>query len=293
VQWFTTRTHENLVIEEKVVTVMNKEKQKVLSFPAVGNARYNASNERQKNVIGSRIDEARRDAGLSLSEFSDLLKQYGVTMSPSGINKWAKGSALPNAYQLMAVCHALDLEVDVGFFTGDHMPLLNEAGLKKVREYRDDLIASGNYKPERQLASIIKYIEMPVSSLAVSAGTGAFLDEGNFETVSFPEKSVPKGADFGLRVSGDSMEPVYHDGQIVWVEKCNALSVGEVGIFSYDGEGYLKVYSEQVPSDENKDAFTDSYGCVRKQPVMLSYNQAYMPKEIMPEAMFKIVGRVL
>ncbi len=32
---------------------------------------------------------------------------------PSGINKWAKGSALPNAYQLVAVCHALDLDVDV------------------------------------------------------------------------------------------------------------------------------------------------------------------------------------
>lgn len=37
-------------------------------------------------------------------------------MSPSGINKWAKGSALPNAYQLVAVCHALDLDVDVSYF---------------------------------------------------------------------------------------------------------------------------------------------------------------------------------
>lgn len=64
---------------------------------------------------------------------------------------------------------------------------------------------------------------MPVSNLAVSAGTGEFLEEGNFEMVSFPEKSVPKGADFGVRVSGDSMEPVYHDGQIVWVEECETL----------------------------------------------------------------------
>ena len=134
---------------------------------------------------------------------------------------------------------------------------------------------------------------MPVSNLAVSAGTGEFLDEGNFEMVSFPEKSVPKGADFGVRVSGDSMEPVYHDGQIVWVEECETLAVGEVGIFVYDGDGYLKVYSEQEPNEQQKDAFTDSYGCLHMQPVMLSYNQAYEPKAIMPDSRFQVVGRVL
>ena len=121
------------------------------------------------------------------------------------------------------------------------------------------------------MVSILKYIEMPVSNLAVSAGTSEFLNEGNFEMVSFPEKSVPKGADFGVRVSGDSMEPVYQDGQIVWGEECETLAVGEVGIFVYDGDGYLKVYSEQEPSEQQKDAFTDSYGCLHMQPVMLSY----------------------
>ena len=29
--------------------------------------------------------------------------------------------------------------------------------------------------------------------------------------------SVPAGAEFGIYVSGDSMEPRYHSGQIVWV----------------------------------------------------------------------------
>lgn len=70
--------------------------------------------------------------------------------------------------------------------------MLNDAGLAKVREYKDDLIASGKYEPQPKVVSILKYIEMPVSNLAVSAGTGEFLDEGNFEMVSFPEKSVPR-----------------------------------------------------------------------------------------------------
>ena len=71
------------------------------------------------------------------------------------------------------------------------------------------------------------------------------------------------------------------------------MAVGEVGIFVYDGDGYLKVYSEQEPNEQQKDVFTDSYGCLHMQPVMLSYNQAYEPKAIMPDSRFQIVGRVL
>ena len=219
---------------------MSKSKAKILSLPITNHANYNAETERQENVIGARIDEARRKAGLSLVDFSALLRQYGVTMSPSGINKWAKGSALPNAYQMMAVCHALDLDVDVSYFCSSHTPVLNDTGLAKVKEYRDDLIASGRYKPQPKVVSILKYIDMPVSNLAVSAGTGEFLEEGNFEMVSFPEKSVPKGADFGVRVSGDSMEPEIPDGSIVFVKKQSEIADGISGAFFLNGEVYCK-----------------------------------------------------
>ena len=132
---------------------------------------------------------------------------------------------------------------------------------------------------------------MPVSYLPASAGTGVFLDEENFETVSFPEASVPERADFGVRVSGDSMEPVYRDGQIVWVQRCSRLRPGEVGVFLYDGEGYLKVYGEQPPEDPER--FTDSGGTVHMQPVLLSYNEAYAPKVVSPDCVFAVAGRVL
>ena len=272
--------------------MMEKRKSKVVPFHSTAVSTYNAANERMENIIGNRIDEARRNAGLSLPQFSKLLKQFGVSVSPSGINKWTKGSALPNAYQLVAICHALDLDANVSFFTGDYTPLLNEEGLEKVRVYRDDLIASGRYRPPTKSAAI-KYIEMPVSNLSVSAGVGEFLDDGAFEMISFPETSVPDGAEFGIRVSGNSMEPVYHDGQIVWVQRCDHLSAGEVGIFVYDGEGYLKAYSEQEPEEADRDSFTDSYGCVHPQPVLISYNQTFAPKIIRAEAAFQIVGRVL
>ena len=271
---------------------MSKSKSKILSLPAANDSSYNAENERRENIIGARIDEARQKAGLSLAEFSKLLKRYGVTMSPSGINKWTKGSALPNAYQLIAICCALDLEADFSYFCSKHSPVLNDEGLEKVREYREDLIASGRYKPHMRTA-FIRYIEKPVSNLAVSAGVGEFLDDGNFEMVSLPENTVPEEAEYGIRISGDSMEPVYHDGQIVWVQQCESLSAGEVGVFIFDGKGYLKVYDEQEPDEDHAEDFTDSYGCVHMQPVMVSYNQEYAPIAVGAEADFRIIGRVL
>ena len=92
-------------------------------------------------------------------------------------------------------------------------------------------------------------------------------------------------------MSGDSMEPVYHDGQIVWVQQCEKLRPGEVGVMIYDGQGYIKAYAEQEPDDP--EAYLSSDGVRRMQPVMVSYNKAYAPKPASPELEFRIVGRVL
>lgn len=255
---------------------------------------YNASADREQNYLGKKIAEARNDRGLSLQAFRQLLAEYGVDISVPAIHKWEMGQSAPNAYQLLAIGQALRVDEDFSYFMSvSHRPALNLEGMAKVEAYRADLVATGNYKPQPALSKIIKFVEMPVSNLAVSAGTGEFLDEGNFEMVSFPESSIPAGAEFGIRVSGDSMEPVYHDGQIVWVQQCDRVPVGMVGIFVYDGEGYIKVYDEQEPDAEIAEEFTDSYGCVHMQPVMISYNQNYAPRVISGHAEFQIVGRVL
>ena len=137
------------------------------------------------------------------------------------------------------------------------------------------------YQPQREEREEIRYVDMPVSYLSVSAGPGEFLDENGYEMVSFPEASIPEGAELGVRISGDSMEPVYHDGQIVWMQRCKELRPGEVGIFLYDGNGYLKVYSERE---------ADGNG---RQPVLVSYNRRYEPIPVLPEREFRIAGRVL
>lgn len=256
--------------------------------------RYDAGKEMERNVLGSRIAEARNNAGLSLVAFSKLLAEYGIKISSGSINKWELGATLPNAYQLIALSHALNIQDIKDYFSDDYRPDLNEEGMGKLLAYKDDLIASGKYTPvTTRDENEIEYIDMPVSILAASAGTGDFLDSENIEMVSFPVCAVPAGADFALHVNGDSMEPVYHDGQIVWVKQCSELNPGEVGIFIYDGNGYIKSYGERVPSEEDAPEFTDIDGTLHMQPVLISYNKKYPAKVISPDIGFKIVGRVL
>ena len=56
------------------------------------------------------------------------------------------------------------------------------------------------------------------------------------------ETDKTKRADFALRVSGNSMEPRFHDGDILLVEETPDVAIGELGIFICDGEGYFKEY---------------------------------------------------
>lgn len=51
---------------------------------------------------------------------------------------------------------------------------------------------------------------------------------------------VAPEADFGVRIQGDSMEPQYIDGQILWVQQTEEIAHGEIGIFYLDGNAYCK-----------------------------------------------------
>ena len=89
------------------------------------------------------------------------------------------------------------------------------------------------------------------------------------------------------------MEPIYQDHQLVWVQVCNSLRSGEVGVFVYDGQGYIKVYEERQPDDDELEEYIDSTGVVHNQVALISYNPNYKPRLVTPETSFKICGRVL
>lgn len=116
---------------------------------------------------------------------------------------------------------------------------------------------------------------------AVSAGLGNYLSADNTdhgELLSFPESEVPIDADFGIRISGDSMQPAIVDGQIVWVSQKENLHSGQIGIFILNGDAYCK----QLKVDAQN-----------KRGALISLNKNYDPIAVSDTDFFKTVGKVL
>jgi phage repressor protein C with HTH and peptisase S24 domain len=106
--------------------------------------------------------------------------------------------------------------------------------IKKSKKEIDEFIAKKlQTKTEAQKQEYIK-----VYNQSAAAGYGNYLDDDSFEMVSVP--SVPHGAEFGIRIQGDSMEPKIHDGNIVFVQRKPDLEPGEIGIFIYNSDSYCK-----------------------------------------------------
>lgn len=90
--------------------------------------------------------------------------------------------------------------------------------------------------PKNRITRMIPFYLVPSA-----AGYSAPIEGSDYEMMEIDD-SVPHGADFAVRIQGDSMAPYIEDGDIVYVKKQNELGVGDVGIFSIDGAMYCKLY---------------------------------------------------
>lgn len=86
------------------------------------------------------------------------------------------------------------------------------------------------------------YIDL--CSLPASAGLGVQLDDGFTEPMQIKHTSIAERANYAVRVSGNSMEDKYYDGDIVLVETCPDIEIGEIGIFIVNDQGYIKQRGE-------------------------------------------------
>lgn len=86
------------------------------------------------------------------------------------------------------------------------------------------------------------YIDL--CSLPASAGTGVQLDEGYTEPMRIVHTKLAERANYAVRVSGDSMEDKYYDGDIVLIETCPDIDIGEIGLFVVNDRGYIKQRGE-------------------------------------------------
>lgn len=90
---------------------------------------------------------------------------------------------------------------------------------------------------------------------SASAGTGVFIlgNEG-VDQLSIPDTPENRKVDYAIRVSGNSMEPDYYDGDIVLVSQKVELKHGDVGIFIINNDAYIKEYEETELISRNQDS---------------------------------------
>ncbi len=81
------------------------------------------------------------------------------------------------------------------------------------------------------------------------AGNGFYFDDIPTDTIEAPY--LP-GADFIIGVNGDSMEPTYKDGDLVYVEKKQIIEIGEIGVFILNNECFIKEAGEDGLISHNK-----------------------------------------
>ncbi len=112
--------------------------------------------------------------------------------------------------------------------------------------------------------------------LPVSAGNGVYLDSDAYDEIEVGNE-VPENADFGVTISGDSMEPQFVNGQTVWVHAQNELDDGEIGIFYHNGEGFIKKLEHH-----NGKTFLFSLN-----------HRKYQSREIKKDDVFLVYGKVV
>jgi len=196
------------------------------------------------------LKSARLAAGLTQSQ---MAQQLGVDKTT--YCGYETGRRQPDIPKLRQLASLLDVSAD---------QLLGTAGagsvtpreLGQLRKYRlldvhgqdlVDTILEKEYERmtrpqavERDDGGWVTYINC--YDLAVSAGTGEPWVDAAYKTrLEVPGQLVPERAHFCVRVNGDSMEPAYRDGDIVFVERVDGcVNEGEIGIFFLNGDGYIK-----------------------------------------------------
>ena len=82
--------------------------------------------------------------------------------------------------------------------------------------------------------------QIPLYRTPAAAGYASPVYGEDFDYIDVTGET-PRGAEFAVRIQGDSMEPTIHDGSIAYVNR-DPLNNGDVGIFCVDGDMLCKQY---------------------------------------------------
>lgn len=178
-----------------------------------------------------------------------------IHINTSTMTNWKNRKTDPPAKYIIPICEFLDISPyrllqgkeknsSTEKLTADEQELLTYYKDLTKREKRIILETAETFSElhKTALKEPKNTIFIEYYSLPVSAGTGVYLDDCDRDMLEVEENPLTTQANFALRVSGDSMEPVYHDGDMVLIESQPSVNEGDIGIFIVNNEGYIKEF---------------------------------------------------
>lgn len=199
--------------------------------------------------FGQRLRERRKELGISQGE---LAKALGVSLS--AVSNYENGQNAMREDVLLRLFRVLEIEPNYLYqdaFTGQSFTCsVEEENL--VKAYRSlrvsgkqtlravaDALTSYQAELEEDLP-VQEKRQIPLYRTPAAAGYASPVFGEDFDYIDVTGE-VPYGAEFAVRIQGDSMEPYIHDGSVVYVNR-DPLVSGDVGIFCVDGDMLCKQY---------------------------------------------------
>lgn len=176
--------------------------------------------------IAQKIKGLAKEKNVSIS---DMLQKIEL-----GRNTMANfKTSMPKADNLAKIADYLECSVDYLLGRTDD-PVLHT--INNVNEIPTTINPPKSSKKEPERPKIV----LPIYPQSVSAGTGSYLFDAEPEWINVEKNSKTAEVDFLVRVSGDSMLPEFHDGDVVLVKNSPSVPEGEIGIFYVDGDAFIK-----------------------------------------------------
>jgi phage repressor protein C with HTH and peptisase S24 domain len=213
--------------------------------------------------ICNRIDAELKKRNLTKKDFYDAV---GITSG--AYSQWRTGRTAPSRNTLRKIAQLLGWTEDYlinGFvFSTDARIEISNAERNMIEKYREldmdgrqtvDFILESELKRTRDMAAkkVTMLIPLRRSLQKASAGRGCYLGPEEFETVYVPDTPLNRRASFIVGVAGRSMEPLYKDGDQLLVERAEDIDVGEIGVFTVRGDGFVKKRGENELISLNSD----------------------------------------
>ena len=205
----------------------------------------------------------------------DIADQLGI--SYQAYSAWERGVKEPSKEKVKRLEQILRVPKD--YFTEIEIVrlynTLSNEGKNQVVEYASDLVKKE--KIQQVISVSEKLYEYRVYE-KMSAGIGASVyDDRDYDIVYFDEELAH---DFASWVSGDSMEPKYHNGSVALIR--------ETG-FDYDGAVYAVVCNNQTYI---KRVYREEYG-LRLVSINPKYEDIFISYDEDPRVVGVIVGNFI